>query len=373
MSDGRLVTVHADREADTYRLMVGGDAVTPAGLQVRAVQSADDGVLFRASEDDPTEIHLWRWTPTEEWVRLSERPGVHSGVEAGEVRVLVSSTPDRPSSTATVTRKGEPIAQIENLAEAPEIEARPRFLTLGERQLRAALLLPGGREPDGPLPVLMDPYGGPRGARVLKSGGAHLTSQWFADHGFAVLVVDGRGMDGRGPAWDRAVYRDFSVTLDDQVDALHAAASEFDFLDLSRVGIRGWSFGGELAAFAALRRPDVFHAAVIGAPVTDQHLYDTFYTERYLGKPQDEPEVYARSSPILDAAGLERPVLLIHGLADDNVFVTHTLRLSSALFEAGRYHELVLIPDATHLTRSAAVTENILRIQLDFLTRTLAP
>ncbi|HEY7659545.1 MAG TPA: prolyl oligopeptidase family serine peptidase [Actinomycetota bacterium] len=373
MSDGRLVTVHADREADTYRLMVGLDAVTPAGLQVRAVQSADDGVLFRASEDDPTEIHLWRWTPTEEWVRLSERPGVHSGVEAGEVRVLVSSTPDRPSSTATVTRKGEPIAQIENLAEAPEIEARPRFLTLGERQLRAALLLPGGREPDGPLPVLMDPYGGPRGARVLKSGGAHLTSQWFADHGFAVLVVDGRGMDGRGPAWDRAVYRDFSVTLDDQVDALHAAASEFDFLDLSRVGIRGWSFGGELAAFAALRRPDVFHAAVIGAPVTDQHLYDTFYTERYLGKPQDEPEVYARSSPILDAAGLERPVLLIHGLADDNVFVTHTLRLSSALFEAGRYHELVLIPDATHLTRSAAVTENILRIQLDFLTRTLAP
>ena len=122
---------------------------------------------------------------------------------------------------------------------------------------------------------------------------------------------------------------------------------------------------------AALRRPDVFHAAVVGAPVTDQHLYDTFYTERYLGHPDEHPEAYERSSILPDAAKLERPMLLIHGLADDNVYVAHTLRLSSALFEAGRPHELVLIPNATHLTRSEAVTENLLRIQIDFLKRSL--
>jgi dipeptidyl-peptidase-4 len=106
--------------------------------------------------------------------------------------------------------------------------------------------------------------------------------------------------------------------------------------------------------------------------VTDQLLYDTFYTERYMGLPQDEPEAYRRSSPLNDAATLSRPMLLIHGLADDNVFVANTLRFSAALFEAGKWHELVLIPNATHLTRSTAVTENILRVQLEFLNRTVA-
>ncbi len=371
LSDGRVVDVLADPETETYVLTVAGDLVTPPGLQVREVLSAGAGVLFRASDGDPTEIHLWRWTPREGALRLSEAPGVHSGAEGGEVLVRVSATPNAVRSVATVIRSGEPAGTVENVSEIPVTQPRPRFITLGERELRAALLLPGGREPEGPLPVLMDPYGGPHGARVVKAAGAHLTSQWFADQGFAVLVVDGRGVDGRGPAWDREMYRDFMVALEDQVDALHAAAERFDFLDLGRVGMRGWSFGGELTAMALLRRPDVFHAGVVGAPVTDQYLYDTFYTERYLGKPQDEPEVYRRNSPLLDAASLSRPMLLIHGLADDNVFVANTLRFSAALFEAGKWHELVLIPNATHLTRSTSVTENILRVQLDFLRRTV--
>ena len=371
LSDGRVVDVVADPDTDTYVLTVAGELVTPPGLQVREVVSAGDGVLFRASDGDPTEIHLWRWTPGEGAVRLSEEPGVHSGAEGGGVLVRISATPITVRSVATVVRSGEPVGAVENVSEVPVVDPRPRFLTLGDRELRAALLLPGGREPEEPLPVLLDPYGGPHGARVLKAAGAHLTSQWFADQGFAVLVVDGRGVDGRGPAWDREMYHDFTVALEDQVDALHAAAERFDFLDLGRVAMRGWSFGGELTAMALLRRPDVFHAGVVGAPVTDQYLYDTFYTERYLGKPQDEPEVYRRNSPLLDAASLSRPMLLIHGLADDNVFVANTLRFSAALFEAGKWHELVLIPNATHLTRSTAVTENILRIQLDFLRRTV--
>lgn len=371
LTDGRVVDVVADPETDTYVLTVDEELVTPPGLQVREVLSAGEGVLFRASDADPSEVHLWRWTRSEGAVRLSGEPGVHSGAGDGDVRVMVSATPQSARSSTSVVRGGDIVGAIENVSETPVVEPRPRFLTLGERDLSAALLLPGGREPDAPLPVLMDPYGGPRGARVLKAGGAHVTSQWFADHGFAVLVVDGRGVDGRGPAWDRAVWRDFTVTLEDQVDALAAAGERFAFLDRSRVAIRGWSFGGELAAMAVLRRPDVFHAAVVGAPVTDQRLYDTFYTERYMGLPDEEPEAYRRSSPLYTAVSLSRPMLLIHGLADDNVFVANTLQLSTALFEAGRRHELVLIPNATHLARSAAVTENLLRIQLDFLQRSL--
>jgi len=372
LADGRVVSVVADRGTDTNRLAVDGEAVTPPGLQVRGVLSAGAGVLFRASEE-PTEIHLWRWSPEGGTVRLTDEPGVHSGAEEGEVLVRASATVDALLSTATVIRGGETVGEVANLAETSVVRPSPRFVSLGERELRAGLFLPGGREPDGPLPVLMDPYGGPRGARVLKALGAHVTSQWFADHGFAVLVVDGRGVDGRGPAWDREMHRDFTIALDDQVDALRAAAELFGFLDLARVGIRGWSFGGELAAMAVLRRPDVFHAAVAGAPVTDQRLYDTGYTERYLGHPDEEPEVYERNSVLPDAPRLERPLLLIHGLSDDNVFVAHTLKLSAALFEAGRPHELVVLPNLTHLSRAEAVTENVLRIQLDFLRRALAP
>jgi dipeptidyl-peptidase-4 len=134
------------------------------------------------------------------------------------------------------------------------------------------------------------------------------------------------------------------------------------------VAIRGWSYGGYLSALAVLRRPDVFHAAIAGAPVTDWRLYDTHYTERYLGHPDDKPEVYQRNSLIDDAPHLTRPLLIIHGLADDNVVVAHSLRLSSALVAAGRPHALVPLPGVTHMTPlDDEVSENFMLMQLRWL------
>jgi dipeptidyl-peptidase-4 len=371
LSDGRVVAVEADHGADTYRLTVDGEPVTPPGLQVREVLSGDVGVLFRASED-PTEVHLWRWTPDGGPRRLTDAAGVHSGAEGGQTLVVVSATAAEPVPTVSAIRDGTAVGPIESRVERSVIDPEPRFLTLGPRSLDAALFLPGGREPDGPLPVLLDPYGGPGpfANRVVRALGAHHTSQWFADHGFAVLVVDGRGTDGRGPAWSRSVRGAFTLALEDQVDALADAAERFPFLDTSRVGMRGWSFGGYLSALAVLRRPDVVHAAVVGAPVTDWRLYDTHYTERYLGHPDEGPDVYDRNSVVAEASALTHPILLIHGLADDNVVVAHTVSFSAALFAAGRFHELVLLPGA-HRTGSERVTENLLRVQLDFLQRTL--
>jgi dipeptidyl-peptidase-4 len=196
--------------------------------------------------------------------------------------------------------------------------------------------------------------------------------QWFADRlGAAVLVIDGRGTPGRGLAWEKAIHLDFSLTLQDQVDGLQAAASQWGFLDMERVGIRGWSFGGELAAMAVCIRPDVFHAAVAGAPVTDQRLYDTHYTERYLGLPDENPEAYRRSSPLTVASELGRPLLMIHGFADDNVVVAHALRMSAALNLAAIPHELVLIPGASHMGGSDEVVVSRYLIELDFLRRSL--
>ena len=145
-----------------------------------------------------------------------------------------------------------------------------------------------------------------------------------------------------------------------------------DKLDLTRVAIRGWSFGGYLSALAVLRRPDVFHAAIAGAPVTEWRLYDTHYTERYLGDPAARGDVYDANSLLPLASELTRPLLLVHGLADDNVVAAHTLRLSRALLEAGRPHEVRPLSGVTHMTPQEVVAENLLLLQRDFLRRALA-
>lgn len=179
------------------------------------------------------------------------------------------------------------------------------------------------------------------------------------------MIADGRGTPGRGPAWDRAVAGDLArPVLEDQIEALRAAAERYPDLDLDRVAIRGWSFGGYLSALAVLRRPDVFHAAIAGAPVTDWQLYDTHYTERYLGVPPGPS--YNRSS-LSAGAGTRRPLLLIHGTADDNVVFAHTLRLSSELLAAGYPHSVLPLSGVTHMTPQEVVAENLLLLQAQFL------
>ena len=202
--------------------------------------------------------------------------------------------------------------------------------------------------------------------------GRFLVSQWFAEQGFAVLVADGSGTPGRGPDWEREVHGGiYGPVLDDQVTAVQEAARLHPDLDLGRVGIRGWSFGGSLAALAVLRRPDVFHAAAVGAGVTDQRLYNTHWRERFLGHPGEFPDRYEACSLLREAPYLTRPLLLMHGLADDNVFPAHTLLLSRALLAAGRPHEVLLLPGLGHSDAGAAVTEHLLRYQLRFLQRHL--
>jgi len=269
------------------------------------------------------------------------------------------------------------VRDVASLAERPALPAPdPVLLRAGPREIQTAVLFPSWHQPgQGPLPVLLDPYGGPHAQRVVRARGAYLVPQWFAEQGFAVVIADGRGTPARGPAWERAVAGDLAgPVLEDQVDALAAAAARFADLDTGRVAIRGWSFGGYLAALAVLRRPDVFHAAIAGAPVTDWRLYDTHYTERYLGLPGANAEAYDRSGLILLAERpvvSPRPLMIIHGLADDNVVVAHTLRLSAALLAAGYPHEVLPLTGITHMASQETVAENLLLLQLDFLRRSI--
>ena len=187
-----------------------------------------------------------------------------------------------------------------------------------------------------------------------------------------MLVTDGRGTPSRGVVWEQSVWHDYlDLALQDQVEALHVAAERLGFLDLSKVAIRGWSYGGALVCAALLRRPDVFHAGISGAPVTDMRLYDTYYTERYLGLPQEQPEAYESSDLVKDAAALRGELFILHGIADDNVYVAHSLRMSKALMEAGRRHSMIPLSGITHRPTDEAAAENMLKIEVEFLRRAL--
>jgi dipeptidyl-peptidase 4 len=368
LGDGRLVCV-ADRDG-VRRLLVDDAAVTPTDLQVRSVIAvSQDQVMLQANPvERPERLGIWRWHITRGLETVIDEAGVNTGVVGGNTVVVRSTSLDHDGARFAVMDG----PAITSYAELPTLHPTPALRRVTPDALPAAVLLP--RDHDGSrLPVLLDPYGGPHAQRVVASRAAYLTSQWFADQGFAVVVIDGAGTPGRGSAWERAVHCDLATrVLDDQVRGLQALADEFDVFDLDRVAIRGWSFGGYLAALAVLQRPDVFHAAIAGAPVTEWRWYDTHYTERYLGDPGADSAPYDASSLLPLASKLERPLLLIHGLADDNVVAAHTLQLSNALLAAGRPHEVLPLSGVSHMTPQEVVAENLLRHQLAFLRRSLA-
>ena len=187
-----------------------------------------------------------------------------------------------------------------------------------------------------------------------------LLHQWLADQGFLVVSIDNRGTPGRGREWEREIHKKFgSVPLEDQVAGLQALAKLVPEIDLDRVGITGWSFGGYMSALAALRRPDIYKAAVAGAPVTDFLDYDTHYTERYMGLPDANPDAYQEANLLTYANKLDSALLLLHGTADDNVYFRHTLKLVDALFRNGQHFEVLPLSGLTHMVPDPVVTERL--------------
>lgn len=374
LPDGTLIEVLPDRATDTYRVHLDGVPLSPAGLQVTAVlEEADDHLIVLAQPTAITQA-AYRLALDGSCEALTDTDAWCSLTASGAMRIVMraSATETRTVYTAS---NGTTSHIIANLAETPMITPHAHFVTVGPRQLNAIVLLPTGFvRGSAKLPVIMSPYGGPHAQRVISAAGTFLTEQWLADQGFAVVVIDGVGTPGRGPAWEREIHLDLALgILQDQVDGLEGCAALFPELDLDRVGIRGWSFGGYLAALAVLDRPDRFHAAVAGAPVTEWRLYDTAYTERYLGDPVTDANAYDLSSLLPRAPQLIRPLLIIHGLADDNVLVAHTLQLSSALLAAGKAHDVLPLSGVTHMTPQEIITENLLLTEIEFFTSALRP
>ncbi len=410
--DGRLVCPLNDMAADTNRLTVDGRPFTPAGWNVRAVLDVTDddvlAVVQRAPEIATEVPRAWAGSGA-----ASDAESLFGGHDArsfdvvsidyngtitpvttdpgqwtasrGERGIVVSGRDMRSARAQMRHILGEQSATISSTAAEPGFAPNVTFTRLGEHQLYTAIIAPSPSSPYAhadKLPVLMKPYGGPGFQQVVASQSFYWEGQWWADQGFLVVTADGRGTTGRGPAWDREIFEDMKdVTLADQIEAVNALPEAVSRLnadgrrpgvpapDLDKVCMIGWSYGGFLSALAVLDAPNVFKAACAGAPPTDWTLYDTHYTERYLGL---DPDVYRRNGIVQDAPGLVRPLMLIHGFADDNVTIAHSLRLSQALMAAGRPHTFLPLTGITHMTNDETVAENLLTLQRDFLRDALA-
>jgi dipeptidyl-peptidase-4 len=305
------------------------------------------------------------WLPTAVPVSTSAQLA-----RSGEALLVTRATTSVTGLPAIHRTDGLRLAELPSVAERPPFDPKAELRRVGPGAgFQALLVRPRGWKAGEKRPVLLSVYGGPH-AQLAVVRPDHL-SQWIADRGFMVVSIDGRGTPRRGRDWERAIRGDFAgPALDDQVQALRMLAAEVPELDLSRVVVEGWSFGGYFAALAVLRYPELFKAAVAGAPVVDWRDYDTAYTERYLGLPQEAPAAYDRSSLLTWAPRLERPLLLVHGTADDNVYFFNSLKLADALLRCGKKAELLVLPGLSHLALGAgdpAYVERLWERVLGFL------
>ena len=340
------------------------------GFRSLASVNESKGEIIYTAGKDPTQTAVYRkpFAPkgilrspgSEMAVLLSSGPGNHSVVvsENHDLLVMTSTSLDGMSRSRVLKADGTEDGMLPSVAIEPGFAPKIQVEKLGE--FYAAILRPHGFDPKKKYPVIVDVYGGPHHLHVNQAMAPWLLKQWLAEQGFIIVAIDNRGTPGRGRDWERSIYQKFgSVPLDDQVKGLKLLGDKYPELDLDRVGIVGWSFGGYMSALAVLKRPDIFKAAVAGAPVTDWEDYDTHYTERYMGLLPESKKAYEESSLLPLAPKLERPLLLVHGTADDNVYFRHTLRLVDALFRAGREFEVLPLPSLTHMVPDPIVTERL--------------
>ncbi|MBU8900413.1 S9 family peptidase [Corallococcus sp. M34] len=324
-----------------------------------------DHSLFFTGGPNPTESYLWRVKDGGAPQKVSSGvtgPAMEGGAvsKQGGLVVLGTQGPKSMPRTYVLRADGTRVGELPEVADEPPFVPNLEVRQVGPRKFWAAIIKPRDFKPGQKLPVIVEVYAGPTTTTVAQSMAANLLNQWMADQGYLVVKFDGRGTPLRTAEWERSVKYDFSgVTLEDQVAALQALAAEMPEVDLNRVGIEGWSFGGYMSALAVLKRPDVFKAAVAGAPVVDWLDYDTHYTERFLGVPSEHPEAYEKSS-LLSYVKQDKPMgalLLMHGTADDNVYFFHSLKLSDALFRAGKPHELLPLSGLTHMVPDPLITQ----------------
>ncbi|HEY1587764.1 MAG TPA: DPP IV N-terminal domain-containing protein, partial [Polyangia bacterium] len=361
-ADGHLVrALSTDKE--NYRELVHVDAARKVAWFVGA-PTAPEAQIYRVSLDGGGAE------------RVTKESGVHvAGFARRGSSVWIESVTTPTQMRRELVHVADDKGGDRVAGELPSVAVKPPFMStelverVGDLGYWTALVRPRNFDPKRKYPVVVDVYAGPGHQQV--SATPKLMRQWMADHGLIVVAIDGRGTPARGHDWERFIAGDFSRTIDDQAAGLQALAAKHPEMDLSRVGITGWSFGGYESALAVLKRGDVFHVAVAGAPVVDWRDYDTHYTEHYLGVLPENKAAYDASSLLSYVDRLQRPLMLVHGTSDDNVYFFHTLKLSEALFRAGKQFSLLPLAGFTHMVPDPVVTKQLQTRVLKFLTDVL--
>ena len=329
--------------------------LTPQGLRVQELFAVDEaaGAAWVLASDDPRETHVWR-------VALAGGPRVERlGRDAGEegaafareggLHVRALRAAQGPPHWFVEDGAGRLRGEVRSVGEMPPGAPGVEYAIMGADSFRVSIVRPRAFDRGRRYPVVEWAYGGPHSVQVSRAAAGYTMPQWLADQGFIVVSVDGRGTPRRGRTWERAIRGDFiGPALADHVSALRALCAAHPEMDGERIGVTGWSFGGYFSVLAVERAPGTYRAALAGAPVVDWRDYDTAYTERYLGMPQQDSLAYVRSSALTDAAMLTRPLLVMHGSADDNVYFFHTLKLADALNRANRSWRMLPFPGQTH-------------------------
>lgn len=392
LADGRILW-SSERSGYEHLYLLSEDGAQATALtsgdwpvdSVLAVDEAAGQVYFAAGKDSPTDAQVYRVPLAGGAIeRLSRTDGIHAASFARNASVYVDnwSNPTTPPQLELFRNDGSRIAALvaNDVADskhpyAPYLKAqRPlEFGTLkaadGKTELHYSLIKPAGFDPARRYPVVVYVYGGPA-TQTVKRAWAPDFNQYLAQRGYVVFSIDNRGTPRRGAAFGGALYRrQGTVEVADQLEGVKWLKSQ-PWVDGAKIGVYGWSNGGYMTLMLLAKASDQYACGAAGAPVTDWGLYDTHYTERYMGLPKDNPDGYREGRVLEHLDGLTSRLLLIHGMADDNVLFTNSTALMSALQQRGRPFELMTYPGAKHGLRGR---DNLHRLRLteDFFDRCL--
>lgn len=348
-------------------------SLLPAGFGYVAVADVDDKARTAVVEAsaDPTATSLWRISL--DGNGAPERIGPERGEiaahfdESHAMFVARQEALDAMPRVLVRSLDGTTARELPSLSEAPKLLAGVEMEEVGPDHVRVAIVRPRGYRPDRRYAVIDAAYGGPHVNIVSQSALGYIRSQWMADAtGAIVVAMDARGTPRRGHDWERAIAGKLgAVPLEGHVATLKALGEKHPEMDMTRVGVYGWSFGGYFSALAVLARPDVYRVGAAGAPPADWRDYDTAYTERYLGLPQESAAAYDEASVLtyarkpVEGDAAARPLLILHGTADDNVWFLNSLKLADALERAKRPFTLFPISGVTHMPLEEDLNESL--------------
>ena len=361
--------------------------LTKGSWVVTGLVGVDEGkgrVFFTGNRDDVLEQHLYAVDIAKpgDPMRLTDRGWWNAAtMDGAATRLIVTrSSPNQPAQVYLADAAGKRLSWINENAVAAGHPYQPYLPSHRPTQFGTLKATDGSTlhwkmitpplEPGRKYPVFFQHYGGPSNQQVTR-GWAGTIPQFLVDRGWIWFQIDNRGSDNRGKAFADQIYRAMgTVEVEDQLAGANYLKS-LPFVDASKVATYGWSYGGYMSLKMLEANPGVYAAAVAGAPVSDWALYDTHYTERYMGDPKTEATAYAASAAVTDASKIKDPLLLIHGMADDNVFLDNSTAVAARMQQSATPFEMMFYPGQTHAVGGSGVAEHLWRTILGFLDRTV--